>query len=392
MITKKLENIEVADLDSLVQNNVQENKSLEYKAELPGNTYDSKKEFLADISSLANTDGGDMLFGVQEADGVPQANFGISIPSVDAEIARLENIIREGVSPRFSVQIRDIEIEGGKHVLIVRTKASLEGPHRVTLGGHDKFYKRNSNGKYSMDVGELRTAFVQASELVERIKRFRIGRVGDIKIGDTPFLLRSSSSFLALHIVPLSAFSSSFQLDSATLLSLQTAQYSSIFQPISASGWNHRINLDGVTAYTPLASESSIRTYTQLYRDGRIETVLSDVFTENKLPMGYVEPRVMEHTKKMLQLLGSLEFQPPFYVFLSLVGVEGCTVTLPSNNVFDETEPIIQKELILPEIVIEDVGGDIQQAFKPIFDMIWNASGMSRSLNYDENGQYRSRI
>ena len=55
MINKKLEDIIIEDLRQLIDNNVIEKKTLEYKSQLPGNTDLAKKEFLADVSSFANT-------------------------------------------------------------------------------------------------------------------------------------------------------------------------------------------------------------------------------------------------------------------------------------------------------------------------------------------------
>ena len=59
MINKKLEDIKPEDLQNLIVNGVSESKTIEYKSELPLNTGDAKKEFLADVSSFANTSCGD---------------------------------------------------------------------------------------------------------------------------------------------------------------------------------------------------------------------------------------------------------------------------------------------------------------------------------------------
>jgi hypothetical protein len=357
MIARKLGDISQADIQRLVESNVQEHKTLEYKATLPSNADADKKEFLADVSSLANTDGGDLVFGLKETAGVLENEIGISITNADEEIARLENIARDGILPRIALEMRPIEVGGGKCVIIVRTKASLEAPHRVVFKGHDKFYRRNSNGKYAMDVGELRSSFLQSGELADRIRRFRTLRIADIKAGETPFPTQNRSSFIAMHIFPLSAFNTTFRLSSTTLLALKEGQHSSLFQPYRASGWNQRINLDGVVVYSPNRDETT-STYMQLYGDGRLEMVESDLIasrastSEKILPMGGIEGATIEYARKMIQLLTTLEFQPPFYIFLSLIGVQGCTVSTPNGFVFADPEAITEKDLLLPEIVI----------------------------------------
>lgn len=396
MINKRLDEIMIDDLRYLVENNIQERKTLEYKKELPDNTDSGKKEFLGDISSLANTLGGDLVFGIEENDSVLQDKLGIEIENIDAEVARIENIIRDGLSPRIDVDIRSIDVEDGKKVLVLRTKASIESPHRVIFKGHDKFYKRNTNGKYPIDVNELRTAFIRASDVVDRIKRFRATRIIDIKSGDTPYPIQDHSSFIALHIIPLSAFTTSFRLNSETLLSLKEGEYSSFFNPLFHRGCSHRINLDGVVAYT--ADEKKIAsTYSQLYRNGIFEAVESRIIprrseSEQKtLPMFPIEDGIMKYSSKVINLLSQLEIQPPFYIFLTLSGIKGFTVYVPSAYTCFECEPITQKDLLLPEIIFENTEENIQHKFRPVFDMIWNAGGVSKSLNFDEDGNFKKQ-
>lgn len=393
MIRKRLDEITKADFKLLVENNIQERKTLEYKAVLPDNSDGGKKEFLADISSLANTEGGDLIFGLREDKGILQEDIGLEITNPDAEVARLENIAREGLSPRITLDISAIEVDS-KHVIAVRTKASLEAPHRVIFKGYDKFYRRNSNGKYAMDVTELRSTFLQSGELTERIRRFRTTRIADIKAGDTPLPIPDPSAFYVIHVFPLTSFSTSFRITSKTLRELKEGRHATLFAPLYVSGWSHRINLNGIVAYAADRGDN-VLTYTQFYGDGKIEaldnsTIPARAKTEHKiLPMGSIEAGTMEYVARMIQLLSTFEFQPPFYVFLSLVGVEGCTVSTPAEHVSIDRERIIQKDLLLPEIVIENVSDNLAHKFKPVFDMIWNAAGVSRSLNFDEDGNFK---
>ncbi|MEH2303471.1 MAG: RNA-binding domain-containing protein, partial [Nostoc sp.] len=104
MINKQFDLIDKIDIDALIYNGVAEKRTLEYKEKLPGNSDDDKKEFLADISSFANASGGDIIYGIQEqrdsnnkTTGIPEAANGVGAINSDAEIRRLENIIRDGV-------------------------------------------------------------------------------------------------------------------------------------------------------------------------------------------------------------------------------------------------------------------------------------------------------
>src|SRR5947209_1986856 len=70
---KPLDQLDEADLLDLVENAVAEGTTLDYKAALPGNGDEEKREFLRDATSFANTVGGHVLYGVTEEGGVPTA-------------------------------------------------------------------------------------------------------------------------------------------------------------------------------------------------------------------------------------------------------------------------------------------------------------------------------
>lgn len=395
MIHKSLNEVTLDDLRFLVTNNVPEGKTLEYKAKLPDDSKDAKKEFLADISSLANTDGGDLVFGISEEDGNLSEEIGINIDNIDLEIARLENILREGIEPRISVNIKVIDVND-KKLLILRTKSSMDGPHRVIFSGHDRFYKRNTNGKYPIDVHELRTAFLQSADLIDRIRRFRNSRIQSIKSSETPLLLTSQTSFIAIHIIPITSFTTSFKIPSNTIEALSNSTYGIHLKPFYSSGYSHRINLDGVVGYTSY-QDPVVRTYVQLYRDGKIEAVETSIIQmrnedgKKTLPISAIENKVIEYVTHNVALMGHLDIQPPYFIFLSLVGIDGFTLMLPQGYFSHSDDKITQSDLLLPEIVLESLNDKIDQKLQPVFDMIWNAGGFSKSLSYDDDGSFKLR-
>jgi predicted HTH transcriptional regulator len=125
MIAKPLEQININDLQSLIDNSVIEIKTLEYKQELPSKKDKDKKEFLYDVSSFANSNNGDLIYGIQETDGIPTEIVGLTIDNVDNEIARLDTMIRDGIKPRIPfVRIHHIVLENSKIVIIIRIHKS----------------------------------------------------------------------------------------------------------------------------------------------------------------------------------------------------------------------------------------------------------------------------
>jgi predicted HTH transcriptional regulator len=88
---KRPDQIDKADIQQLIDDEVQESKTIEYKREIVGNTDEQKKEFLADVSSFANASGGHLIIGIDEDKGIPKQISGLEIADIDKEISRLEN-------------------------------------------------------------------------------------------------------------------------------------------------------------------------------------------------------------------------------------------------------------------------------------------------------------
>ena len=101
MLSRAIEDIAVADLEQLITSQVSEGRTLEYKREMSSTAESKEVPLLAAVSSFANTSGGDLLIGVQAIDGVATALCGVEVGSLDREVLRLEQIVRDGIDPRM---------------------------------------------------------------------------------------------------------------------------------------------------------------------------------------------------------------------------------------------------------------------------------------------------
>ena len=240
MIQKSFDVINKSDINALISNEVRESRTIDYKKELPGKTDDEKKELLADISSFANAGGGDIVFGVEEEEGIPKKAEGVT-GDLDAEKLRIESIIRDGLQPRITgIGIKIVEGFSKGSVLVVRVPKSWNAPHMVTFKNTSKFFTRNSAGKFQMDVMEIKNAFLQSQELPERIRRFRDERLGKIISDETPVRLFTGSRII-IHILPVASF-----LDEIRLAINEIEKNLLKLKPPYGHMGNYRINLDGV--------------------------------------------------------------------------------------------------------------------------------------------------
>lgn len=81
MIPKPVHEIKLADLQGLL-GVAQESRTLEFKREIPGKAASELVPFLAGVSSLANTSGGDFVLGIIATKGLAEAAPGIVIDNL----------------------------------------------------------------------------------------------------------------------------------------------------------------------------------------------------------------------------------------------------------------------------------------------------------------------
>jgi len=181
----------VNDLLDLVRNSVHEDRELDYKETLPDLSSESRRNFLYDASSLANTAGGLLIFGVRERrdgagkpTGEPEEAAGLGNFNQDEEIRRLESMLRDGIEPGIP-GVRPYVVPGLKNgaALALAIPKSWIGPHMVTFGGMARFYSRNNRGNEPMNYHQIRDAFAASSTAIERARQFRDERIRKIAAG-----------------------------------------------------------------------------------------------------------------------------------------------------------------------------------------------------------------
>jgi predicted HTH transcriptional regulator len=147
MLQKPLSAITAVDIVQLATEGTPEGRTIEFKRDLPGSKDLDRKEFLADVSSFANAIGGDIIYGVEEKDGKAARALGLAITNADAELLRLDQMIRSGISPRLAgCQLQAVDGLPNGPAILIRIPRSWQGPHIVGFQQDFRFYSRNTNG------------------------------------------------------------------------------------------------------------------------------------------------------------------------------------------------------------------------------------------------------
>ena len=372
MLGNDFDAIDMLDLDDLVTKQASEGRSQEFKRDLPGTSDAEVKEFLADVSSLANANGGDLLFGVEEEAGVAVRILGVKVDNIDATILRLENMLRDCLEPRLSgARLRWIRLALNKGVLAVRLPASLNAPHRISFKNSGRFYTRNSRGKYEMDTHELRLAFSASDQLPGRLRALhnaaRASSVGE----NLPFRIRSFPH-VVISVVPLSYFRETRSL---------AISPASALIPVRSGGMSQFIlTLEGVLAYSPISERGDVETYALTHDSGRVDAAwvigsvrrFSPTDTCNLVWPTQFEDGVLEIASSTAAKMKQLGIEPPWVIFTSVMGLSQYRAVIANNQL---TAPAWRAEANFIETVTNTIN---TTSLMPLFKSFWRLFGHER--------------
>ena len=301
-----------------------------------------------------------------------------------------EQILKTGLAPRVPGIVVSPPIGNYSKgpVAVVHVPRSFIGPHMVAFQNEEsRFWARHSNGKYSMDVDEIREAFNLSQSLTERILAFRTERVREIAsergIGD-----RSATA--VLHLLPVSSFDRRTAVDVACEALIR-------FEPplvpdpglFEEGPTDSRFNLNGLllTRYIAGPTQGG-RPYrrkagsTQFYRDGVVEIIANiqgQDTPQSQLPIDFGK-RLACSFWQHLQVLKSVNVQPPLVVALSLLGCSAWKLH-PSGSdesVKGQRQPFDHDPMMLPEAYLDSFDGPSLHLTRPVLDALWQAGGWER--------------
>ncbi|MFX1396843.1 MAG: helix-turn-helix domain-containing protein [Promethearchaeota archaeon] len=150
-------------LKNLILDGIEESIHLEYKRELGNNN----AEIAKDISSFANSDGGNIIYGIVEDNHKPT-----KIKPLDPKDTRetIDNIALTGIDPPLNIRIFPIDVnvdgnEGQVFVLYIPRKY----PYLHYTKKNKRYYKRANNSSIPMERYEIEEAFKIKIEKSQKI-------------------------------------------------------------------------------------------------------------------------------------------------------------------------------------------------------------------------------
>jgi hypothetical protein len=143
-----------ADLQELITNQVQEHLSLDYKACGALAKEDRKKfDISKDVSALANSAGGVIVYGINETDHLP-TSIDVGFDPTDITKEWLEQVINSNIQRRIDgIRINPVMLRSGRCAYIVYVPQSVHAPH---MAKDHKYYKRFNFESVPMEDYEVR--------------------------------------------------------------------------------------------------------------------------------------------------------------------------------------------------------------------------------------------
>jgi hypothetical protein len=180
---KSLDSIGWADIQDLIQDQIDESQYLEFKSgELckPSNSKESVRDTACkSIVAFANAYGGTFVLGVDEAGGIASGTaHQINDIAVFAE--NFERSVRSMIEPPIAgLQFKAIGSGDGSGVLLIRTPASVVAPHGFATP--TKSYVRVGKNSRPMTMRDLQSLFWDARTRRERVTAIRASFCSDFE-------------------------------------------------------------------------------------------------------------------------------------------------------------------------------------------------------------------
>ena len=384
------------DLQALIDNpDYRENEYIDYKRTFSFLEMDKNNpkrishiaEFRSDVCAFANADGGYLLFGISDKNGMAKELVGVDIDANNTDKFELDR--KNNLSPILpkipSVQFKFISLNNGKYVVVLFVHRDAYAPYVHIENERDyKVYKRIGNGKSTMSYMELKIMFNQSLSLDAEVLKYRQQRIDYYRSQeDTPE--HRYSQFLLFHIIPDTFVDSSYNKN-LYMLSKQkpTLKFSSVFYNMRCS-YMASPNVDGLRYAGDGRENDGL-----LNNNGIAECFFpahmyfNDYIEDSPFMYKYAWDDISPMAKQYIRVMQDVIETKRIFLCISILG---CKNTITNYGEFREVIGRIDRDSILCNpVVIEDLENEdsVDIAIKRLQIEFYLALGIRRSEELDK--------
>lgn len=388
MLLQSLDQVDASLLQKICDDRCPESQSLEFKRDLPGHSDKDKHEICKDVASLGNTDGGDLVYGIEEKSGAASCISPISGEHPDAAMRRIAQVLDAGIEPRIQgLKICHVDVPGG-YCIVLRVPSSYDGPHCIRTNHNRRFVMRNGTSITDMSFDQLRSAFDRTATLAERARHFISDRLKLIAERRTALPLTAGPHWV-VHLVPVSGLAGRKTVD---LRSIYSKTYTE-FLGREWGGGSSTFNFDGLLIHPGGRNNNEYYAYNHIFRTGALEAVELGGATR-EISTGVEKSIVWSldmskffyfWIKKFLESTKNWGFSGPAVLSVAILNVKGYELGIGETFHRFSYARADRPHLIPPDLWIEDIDSvDINDAIRPLLDTLWQAFGAERCLDFDD--------
>lgn len=389
--TKPLREWTEADLVSLVQSGRVEGPMLEYKAALCDTNDRGNREFLLDVCSLANSNGGDIVVGISEQRDEngptgapnPEAALGIECDNPEQVLASLENRILDSIDERLLIESHAVDLGGRRKALVFRVPNSVDKPHRVAYQGKISFPARRERQRYELNATEIKDMVMRTSSKLDSAET-------EIMHSLSKRVASQGGPTLTVTIVPV--FTRNFAFDFRRR------------EVIDAFG---RIDLTGLGRLGFTEPRFSVEGLTRRGFGNGVNVILGH--------NGLLRLTVLMQGTTMGEIRSFHPLTPDLYIRglargcgaiyetagLTAPALLGAAIDVPSPSVtnygdarFDDGYRVYPFSKVYPSVLLEHFDAEVDARVRPLCDLIHLSFGEARSHAFNSDGAwiYQSRL
>ena len=86
--------------------------------------------------------------------------------------------------------------------------------------------------------------------------------------------------------------------------------------------------------------------------------------------------------EKLLTFSSELGVEPPLIIYLSLMDLKNVGIFREAPEYNQIVGKFDRDDILLPGVIVDNSDIDISELLHPIFDILWQAAGLSSSPNY----------
>jgi|MTBAKMStandDraft_1061839.scaffolds.fasta_scaffold10264_1 hypothetical protein len=185
--------ITIEDLEKYILNEIQENIHLDYKAS-PALSKKKRDEICKDISAFANSDGGVVIYGIEEVNALPTSlDSGVDTSKINREW--IEQILTTNISPEIpGIEIVEIKIDPQYSYFVLKIPKSHNAPHQAPDNKYYKRYNFMSSPMEHYEIEDIRNRSINIPSLVDfnvelngHLMKLVVENIGEIVARDVTF-------------------------------------------------------------------------------------------------------------------------------------------------------------------------------------------------------------